>query len=128
TYTSSCLSRLPRICMSLLCASLFLLEPYRHHRDLHSFPTRRSSDLPSTPRAALAHGALSISARPHRRSARQALRGACANLFGQRSEEHTSELQSPCNLVCRLLLEKKKNNMHDDQVIIFPFDVVTRTM
>src|SRR5256885_4632932 len=27
----------------------------------------------------------------------------------QRSEEHTSELQSPCNLVCRLLLEKKKN-------------------
>src|SRR2546426_3274288 len=28
---------------------------------------------------------------------------------GHRSEEHTSELQSPCNLVCRLLLEKKKN-------------------
>src|SRR5256885_6660029 len=28
-----------------------------------------------------------------------------------RSEEHTSELQSPCNLVCRLLLEKKKNEM-----------------
>src|SRR2546426_3315960 len=28
--------------------------------------------------------------------------------FRQRSEEHTSELQSPCNLVCRLLLEKKK--------------------
>src|SRR5256885_6981891 len=27
---------------------------------------------------------------------------------GDRSEEHTSELQSPCNLVCRLLLEKKK--------------------
>src|SRR5256885_10640104 len=29
-----------------------------------------------------------------------------------RSEEHTSELQSPCNLVCRLLLEKKKKNRH----------------
>src|SRR5256885_17235007 len=28
----------------------------------------------------------------------------------RRSEEHTSELQSPCNLVCRLLLEKKKTN------------------
>src|SRR5256885_13333593 len=28
---------------------------------------------------------------------------------GPRSEEHTSELQSPCNLVCRLLLEKKKH-------------------
>src|SRR2546426_6957002 len=30
----------------------------------------------------------------------------------QRSEEHTSELQSPCNLVCRLLLEKKKTNIN----------------
>src|SRR5256885_5974049 len=30
-------------------------------------------------------------------------------LFEARSEEHTSELQSPCNLVCRLLLEKKKH-------------------
>src|SRR2546426_7938686 len=29
-------------------------------------------------------------------------------VFDNRSEEHTSELQSPCNLVCRLLLEKKK--------------------
>src|SRR2546426_2130948 len=28
-----------------------------------------------------------------------------------RSEEHTSELQSPCNIVCRLLLEKKKNHL-----------------
>src|SRR5256885_4430886 len=37
-----------------------------------------------------------------------------------RSEEHTSELQSPCNLVCRLLLEKKKNSnsrtFHDSRV------------
>src|SRR5256885_12908803 len=32
----------------------------------------------------------------------------------QRSEEHTSELQSPCNLVCRLLLEKKKKNKHNN--------------
>src|SRR3989454_2525960 len=36
----------------------------------------------------------------------------------RRSEEHTSELQSPCNLVCRLLLEKKNNavnpNPHSD--------------
>src|SRR2546426_8189125 len=30
-----------------------------------------------------------------------------------RSEEHTSELQSPCNLVCRLLLEKKKKDIHE---------------
>src|SRR5256885_6092537 len=33
-------------------------------------------------------------------------------VHGDRSEEHTSELQSPCNLVCRLLLEKKKNKTH----------------
>src|SRR2546426_6149128 len=32
----------------------------------------------------------------------------CFRQDGDRSEEHTSELQSPCNLVCRLLLEKKK--------------------
>src|SRR5256885_9908969 len=31
--------------------------------------------------------------------------------FLERSEEHTSELQSPCNLVCRLLLEKTKNRL-----------------
>src|SRR2546426_8833536 len=33
---------------------------------------------------------------------------AIVDAFESRSEEHTSELQSPCNLVCRLLLEKKK--------------------
>src|ERR1039457_5007029 len=33
---------------------------------------------------------------------------------GDRSEEHTSELQSPCNLVCRLLLEKKKKSPTSD--------------
>src|SRR5256885_12770400 len=32
------------------------------------------------------------------------------DFFSPRSEEHTSELQSPCNLVCRLLLEKKKKH------------------
>src|SRR3989454_4073694 len=36
-------------------------------------------------------------------------------LAHQRSEEHTSELQSPCNLVCRLLLEKKKKKKQIDQ-------------
>src|SRR5256885_11511094 len=33
-----------------------------------------------------------------------------------RSEEHTSELQSPCNLVCRLLLEKKKNELQKGMI------------
>src|SRR5256885_6485084 len=36
-----------------------------------------------------------------------------SQLTNSRSEEHTSELQSPCNLVCRLLLEKKNNTHHD---------------
>src|SRR5256885_8676145 len=40
--------------------------------------------------------------------ARTAPRVGCREL---RSEEHTSELQSPCNLVCRLLLEKKKKHL-----------------
>src|SRR5256885_13824068 len=47
----------------------------------------------------------------------EAARRAALQRFGdvddvrdERSEEHTSELQSPCNLVCRLLLEKKKMN------------------
>src|SRR5256885_9027457 len=34
-------------------------------------------------------------------------------LAADRSEEHTSELQSPCNLVCRLLLEKKKSQIKE---------------
>src|SRR5256885_10839978 len=33
-----------------------------------------------------------------------------------RSEEHTSDLQSPCNLVCRLLLEKKKKKVSPDRI------------
>src|SRR5256885_8760835 len=36
----------------------------------------------------------------------------------RRSEEHTSELQSPCNLVCRLLLEKKKKNISTHEMYL----------
>src|SRR5256885_12667432 len=43
---------------------------------------------------------------------RRFLRRSTAWLGSLRSEEHTSELQSPCNLVCRLLLEKKKTLQH----------------
>src|SRR2546426_5995915 len=48
----------------------------------------------------------------------------CAGVSGaavttdSRSEEHTSELQSPCNLVCRLLLEKKKKNKKTNTSLI----------
>src|SRR5256885_7412500 len=37
-----------------------------------------------------------------------------------RSEEHTSELQSPCNLVCRLLLEKKKTSTTSSRATSYP--------
>src|SRR2546426_9179406 len=39
----------------------------------------------------------------------------CKRTSCERSEEHTSELQSPCNLVCRLLLEKKNHNSSADK-------------
>src|SRR5256885_316475 len=44
-----------------------------------------------------------------------------------RSEEHTSELQSPCNLVCRLLLEKKKNNTRTLLFFFFFFNDTATT-
>src|SRR5437016_7643425 len=69
-----------------------------HHQDLHSFPTRRSSD-PQT--------ILCRSLKEHVPSR--------VRQFVCRSEEHTSELQSLTNLVCRLLLEKKKKaKMYDE--------------
>src|SRR2546427_3054648 len=64
------------------------------------------------------HDALPISAgfsEASRRSSGSAGGGACpgAGRWSSRSEEHTSELQSQSNLVCRLLLEKKKKNKHN---------------
>src|SRR5205814_5251185 len=87
-------------------------------RDLHSFPTRRSSDLAMevldlardslNPELELLGVCLNI-ANMRTRHARQTL-DALQQRFGakMRSEEHTSELQSLRHLVCRLLLEKKK--------------------
>src|SRR5699024_12790863 len=106
-------------------ASIFTLYGYPPHCDLHSFPTRRSSDL------------ISSGVKDVRRVMEQALDNR--DLYGRttilfldeihrfnkaqqdallkrwissrnkiRSEEHTSELQSRFDLVCRLLLEKKK--------------------
>src|SRR5258708_13011175 len=44
-----------------------------------------------------------------------------------RSEEHTSELQSPDHLVCRLLLEKKKTEHDDNHIAIARLSLLTRT-
>src|SRR5690625_5319421 len=82
---------------------LFYLPLYGAQRALHSFPTRRSSDLRRGSRqhelspAASAHG------------------GEGSPRTPRRSEEHTSELQSRGQIVCRLLLEKKKYSLRNVQ-------------
>src|SRR5205807_3915623 len=48
-----------------------------------------------------------------RTALRHSRAGAFDSIATLRSEEHTSELQSPCNLVCRLLLEKKKKKQQN---------------
>src|SRR5205823_13753337 len=82
--------------------------------DLHSFPTRRSSDLPSRraveiidPKASDPELGSVIAQAPILSSVRRS-RAHRSCWAGVRSEEHTSELQSLAYLVCRLLLEKKK--------------------
>src|SRR5689334_24235868 len=91
---------------------------YRDDRHLHSFPTRRSSDLPTghpaTPPVdllgAVAYGALTAFTRLAADAALApdlAGRDRPQQVDGRRSEEHTSELQSQFHLVCRPLLEKK---------------------
>src|SRR5688500_20097634 len=93
-------------------------------RPLASFPTRRTSDLKVEPKDRTNDRNYLVMG-PWRHSqvnydgatlgplqwegdtALQFRRDVLKPFFDQRSEEHTSELQSPCNLVCRLLLEKK---------------------
>src|SRR5256885_4543914 len=66
------------------------------------FPTRRSSDLVPDQRIGFPRDLQEAGAARRRPQVPD-------DGDEQRSEEHTSELQSPCNIVCRLLLEKKKN-------------------
>src|SRR5205814_9321244 len=98
------------------------------HPALHSFPTRRSSDLapslahcadeslnPVDPQQVLWHGASNFAgcllhlAELGEVGARTPILSVMALNRRERSEEHTSELQSLRHLVCRLLLEKKNN-------------------
>src|SRR5207247_8754748 len=83
----------------------FFCELYVDHRVLHSFPTRRSSDL------RLFGNAVADERESRVRSARgTGDHSRPGDPVRPRSEEHTSELQSRVDLVCRLLLEKKKKN------------------
>src|SRR5690606_40625897 len=100
------------------CASPFPVF-YAAPRHLHSSPTRRSSDLTAVPVPEALRDLLpeSFDGQALRTlddagiCAGQGLRTGCNRFFyvRLRSEEHTSELQSREKLVCRLLLEKKKN-------------------
>src|SRR5690242_21365385 len=100
----------------------------RDHPDLHSFPTRRSSDLfvieiddvfdariassrQTSPRLLKMASLSSSFSGAASMTTSQSCRSRCPppDLRCARSEEHTSELQSHVNLVCRLLLEKKKH-------------------
>src|SRR5207237_3183505 len=113
-----------------LCCSLTppsFATSCRHHPDLHSFPTRRSSDLtlPVLSRAVstpVPFRTRTTSPRPRTKAcADRAGASSCARKNSRsksiRSEEHTSELQSHLNLVCRLLLGKR-NDCADRQNVL----------
>src|SRR5205814_9872516 len=108
-------------------AHIFLYSYSVDSQDLHSFPTRRSSDLNYPAIAGCvnedsARETLACDQRTIVQPARLFVRGCVGQqlcdrlldigdadgLLEVRSEEHTSELQSLRHLVCRLLLEKKK--------------------
>src|SRR5439155_24749906 len=92
--------------------------PHRSHRHLHSFPTRRSSDLRIVSEACgVVHRSRHPANRPHAwtperpgRHARVDRRSSPRPPHAHTSEEHTSELQSRGPVVCRLAVEKKKRD------------------
>src|SRR5687768_17888732 len=95
----------------LLMLEILLFYSVVIHRDLHSFPTRRSSDLnqlrvssmtSSEPSSCILKSLTLVAIRGSQTTGPP---GVCS-----RSEEHTSELQSRLHLVCRLLLEKKNQS------------------
>src|SRR5204862_2675155 len=102
--------------------NVFSVSCYATPQDLHSFPTRRSSDLkesnlrPDRPASVAmkrathleTRGVCPVAGSPRISSDRRLARQISPRSRTNRSEEHTSELQSRRDLVCRLLLEKKK--------------------
>src|SRR5688572_30978567 len=92
---------------------------HAYHRDQLSFPTRRSSDLFTNSSIVVEHAVRGTPAAAATSASRVHVPVAVgkpptdnsdslSKTTCTRSEEHTSELQSQSNLVCRLLLEKKK--------------------
>src|SRR5437588_9151261 len=90
-------------------------------RDLHSSPTRRSSDLlrlgviDSEPKLLAGQPSeFAVTRWPPHLVRSHGFRTRCGGqrVTANRSEEHTSELQSHSDLVCRLQLEKKNNKQH----------------
>src|SRR5438552_6581043 len=106
---------------SLTISSTLFLPDYPHPRVLHSFPTRRSSDLKAARNASLREtpGCIFAFAGRAGMSAAATTRRTSTppSISRRRSEEHTSELQSPDHLVCRLLLEKKKKKKKKDNIV-----------
>src|SRR5689334_24667826 len=98
-----------------------------NHRDLHSFPTRRSSDLSNIiMRNVTGPIGIGFSGTSDNNNTQDTQKPFIRNIVFNairatvvakpvdhpRSEEHTSELQSQFHLVCRLLLEKKNHLQH----------------
>src|SRR5207244_13357352 len=105
--TSSSLLAAP--CARLLPSCVSCFSCHGPHRALPSFPTRRSSDLAF--RVARYSFVLTAILRMTFSSTVTPIPGPVGTSMvpsARRSEEHTSELQSPDHLVCRLLLEKNK--------------------
>src|SRR5439155_23037266 len=100
---------------------LFILYSYVAYRALHSFPTRRSSDLfiqlvnQLEVTKLIASHDLEMILQTCRRAVVLDLGHIVAD-GPVRSEEHTSELQSRGHLVCRLLLEKKNKSNQKNQL------------
>src|SRR5947209_13227192 len=106
---------------------LYDFTSYVSSRDLHSFPTRRSSDLkgtlpvhlsrwrakgfvPREPQPRLVPPTKRVPSGESKSGRLPEAKPWRKGMHAPRSEEHTSELQSRQYLVCRLLLEKKKKN------------------
>src|SRR2546426_9026927 len=100
--------------VSVICFFFFLMIRRPPRSTLFPYTTLFRSRLAD---------ALELAVLEHAQKLGLQLQGQLADLIEkQRSEEHTSELQSPCNLVCRLLLEKKKRHrlyirrLHNNQL------------